>query len=138
MAGLKYTKRMRIIPVVDDPVQQRGVAALRYAGEEDAADHVTTIADSRFSQERPRTVQCVRQLEENRTHGLMSVQNFGEQESLSASYVHERLDASEVVGGHDGAGFGEAQRRHGLVHDRRDVRPARHVLEERRAEHMIE
>jgi hypothetical protein len=80
----------------------------------------------------------VRPVEQHAARPRVGLQDRREQRPLAAADVDHRPGAGEVVGGEHGRDLRRAAPRHRLVEDARLLRVGRQVLEQGRAEGVVE
>src|ERR1700756_4518221 len=138
VACLKNPRRRVVVPVVKDVLHDDRVGTRWQFFEEVAAFDSHSAGDASTSECRCGTSRNMRKIEKYSTHRLVAVQNGGQQQTVSARNVHQRLDSFEVVRVGCCSGLRSADRCHRVVEDCGDFGIPREMFKYRNVEDMIE
>src|SRR6266704_3823235 len=115
VACLKNPRRRVVVPVVKNVLHDDGVGTRWQFFEEVAAFDSHSAGDASTSECRCGASRNMRKIEKYSTHRLVAAQNGGQQQTVSARDVHQRLDSFEVVRGGCCSGLPSAYLCHRVV-----------------------
>src|SRR5262249_51758630 len=114
-AALEDRLSALVIPVMDNVLEDIGIATARHLAEEVATEHVAAILQPTLSYQFPGPLGNVGLLEEDSTQGTVGLQNAGQQCPVAATDVDDDAKCREVVSARNRNGDLSGETRHGLV-----------------------
>src|ERR1041384_2161112 len=125
------------VPVVDDVLQDIGVAAGRHRCEKVAGDELAAFGESR-SDERPRFFDCISAVEKDTVRARVWGENRWARRAVAASDLDDGMERRKVAGGDHGRRLPGRLRDHGLLENLRGLGVAREKIEGVRAVDAVE
>src|SRR5262249_41070472 len=138
MAIAKYRQTLFLVPIVDDVPQNVRIRPGWYGFEKAAGDELATIQQARRLNPLLRTLDDMREIEENALHPLVFLEDFRHLGTVAAANVRNDTDPGEIVRVENGARFPAMNTDHGCIEDAGLVGMFAQIIENRLAENFVE